>query len=89
MPSISKLRGQTYRFGHVLGEVGNIEVSRGLIAFRLEARVEGLLSRDKCQPLQSIWTTYPGESNLIAQLVEPTDAELRVTNMVVFGKAKA
>ena len=60
-------------FVHVLWQIGDVEVGRALVTLGLEARVKGL----------------SGEANLVSKLVETTNAQLRVADIKVLGKAEA
>ncbi len=58
---------------HVLWQVGDVEVGRALVTLGLETGVERL----------------SGEADLVAELVETTDAQFGVTNIVVLGETKS
>ena len=62
----------THSLVEVLGKVRQVQVCRRLIALCLESRIETLTS----------------EANLIAKLIEATDALLRVGNICKLGEAE-
>lgn len=63
----------THRLSQTLGQVGQVKVGGALVSLCLETGVEALTSK----------------ANLIAKVVEATDAPLRVTNVGELGKTEA
>ena len=61
-----------YSLVEVLGKVRQVQVRRRLITLGLESRIETLTS----------------EANLVAKLIEATDALLRVGNICELGEAE-
>lgn len=80
----------TYAFSHVLWQVGNIEISGLLVTLGLETRVERLLDDISNGKIDGTMDgTHTSEANFVAQLVEATNAKLRVTNAEVLCEAKS
>lgn len=78
-----------YRFIHILWQVRNVEVRVLIITFGLETRVERLL--DDVSEVCKInhHETHSSESYLVAEMVEATNAKLRMSNVVVLREAKS
>ena len=62
----------THRLVEVLWQIRQVQIGRSLVALGLESRIEALTS----------------EANLVAKLIEATDALLRVGNICELGEAE-
>ncbi len=80
----------TYRLSHVLRKVRNVEVGRLLVAFGLEARIEGLLwfNVSSLTSPGGLRVWYPRKTDFIAKLVKSTNTQLRITDSKVLGEAE-
>jgi len=81
----------THGFVQALGQVGQVQVRRGLVAFGLEAGIEALLRTSLVSQVRTQKTsrTYPSKSNFIAQVVEATNTLLGVADVGEFCKPKS
>lgn len=75
---------------HGLGKVRNVEIGVTVICDRLKLGVEGLLDDCQCDAcLIDVMPTHPSKADLVAEMVEATDAVLGVLVVVVADKSKA
>lgn len=81
-----------YHFSQSLWQIGDVQISRSFISLCLEARVEGLLSKEVSAVSSSKSfievRTYSGKANLVTKTMEPANTHLRVSCVKELGKAK-
>ena len=85
----------THHFIHMLGQIRNVQIGRCIVTLGLQTRVEGLL-RDYVSVCTGdigfdrvTGSTYTSETNLISEIMETSDALLRVTDIAELGEPKS
>jgi hypothetical protein len=74
---------------HVLGDIGHVKVCVTVVRELLQLRIEGFLSGQRETRRGTSIVTYPSKADLIAKVVEATDAVLGILEVVILDESKA
>ena len=79
----------SHHFIQSLGQIGDVQIGRALIALSLETRVERLLPTRQYHSSRVHGSTNSSKANLVSEAMKPLDAQLRVSNVAKFGETKS